>query len=98
MPLPISRFGIHRTFGARMVVMQRSTLFAIKLLLPCWLVLQNINPDPRVYSQEKIRIGILSAYSRSDRATATGMYEGDSSDQVKERILWHKPARRYGVS
>jgi ABC-type nitrate/sulfonate/bicarbonate transport system substrate-binding protein len=43
-----------------MVVMQRSTLFAVKLLLPCWLVLLNINPDSPVYAQEKIRIGISS--------------------------------------
>lgn len=78
--------------------MQRSTLFAVKLLLPCWLVLLHINLDNRVYAQEKIRIGILSAYSRSDRATARGMFEGYSSDQVKERILWHNHARLYGVS
>jgi ABC-type nitrate/sulfonate/bicarbonate transport system substrate-binding protein len=40
--------------------MQRSTLFAVKLWLACWLVLLNIDPDNRVYAQEKIRIGISS--------------------------------------
>ena len=41
--------------------MQRSTLFAAKLLLPCWLVLLVIYPFNRVYAQEKIRIGISSS-------------------------------------
>ena len=40
--------------------MQRSTLFAAKLLLPYCLVLLVIYPFNRVYAQEKIRIGISS--------------------------------------
>jgi ABC-type nitrate/sulfonate/bicarbonate transport system substrate-binding protein len=43
-----------------MVIMQRSTLFAAKLLLPCWFGLWLIHPVNRVYAQEKIRIGISS--------------------------------------
>jgi pimeloyl-ACP methyl ester carboxylesterase len=40
--------------------MQRTTLFAAKLLLPCWLVLLVVYPFNRIYAQEKIRIGISS--------------------------------------
>jgi NitT/TauT family transport system substrate-binding protein len=43
-----------------MIVMQRSTFFAAKLLLPVWLALLVTYPFNPVYAQEKIRIGISS--------------------------------------